>query len=71
MDNLTRMDMDNIIWKSTVKTLKFSNDLYLILLEWKKISLNEDIVLDEIEGKKKVNVIKEHCMEKVSNGTEP
>lgn len=37
----------------------------------KKLSLDEDTVLDEIEGKKKVNVIKEHCMEKVSNGTEP
>ena len=28
-------------------------------------------MLDEIEGKKKVNVIKEHCLKKVSDGIEP
>ena len=37
----------------------------------KDISLDEDTVLDDIEGKKMVNVIKEHCMKKVSDGTEP
>lgn len=46
----------------------------------KKLSLDEDTMLDEIDGKIKVNVIKEHRMEqstghdvmkKVSNGTEP
>ena len=28
-------------------------------------------MLDDIEGKKMVNVIKEHCLKKVSDGTEP
>lgn len=46
----------------------------------KKLSSNQDTLLDEMEGKRKVHVIKEHGMEqstgcnimnKVSNGTEP